>query len=227
MKRLTLTSIFIIGILLLAGCAAKTVWLPLWTTPPPGSTSGLKALPSASTSASATTKASDQLFANEADSMEDPKITVYKSKHILEVWDGDTLMARMKVAIGKGATGPKQKTGDNKTPEGSYYICKTSDKGKFYKFLFISYPNEDDASAGLEAETITQSQSDSIKTAAKDKKQPPWDTGLGGEIAITGIGTGGEGKTGDWTAGSIAVSDKNMDYLWKYAVVGVDVVIKP
>lgn len=209
----------------LAGCAKKAVWVSLWSTPMPGRTSSI--IVTAVPSAAATPDESSKLFRTDADSMANPRIVVSKTDHTLEVWDGEKLMARMKAALGRGDGAAKQKSGDNNTPEGNYYVCKVAEGGKFYKSLFISYPNVDDANTAVLGAQITQDQLDKITNAIESKGIPPWDTKLGGEIAINGIGTGGKNKEGDWTAGNVAVSDEDMDYLWKYIKVGVDVEIDP
>jgi hypothetical protein len=206
---------------LLSGCAKKAVWQPLWTNPPPGALT----LPPKTKDPNATF-APEDYFATDTDGMVNPSIVISKSKHTLEVYDGETLMARMKVALGRNE-GAKKKSGDNKTPEGDYFICKTEESDKYYKSLFLSYPNSDDAYSGMESGIINQEKYDAVVDAIDRKQQPPWDTKLGGEIAVTGIGTTGKGKSGDWTAGNIAVSDKNMDYLWKYIGVGTGVQINP
>jgi hypothetical protein len=207
---------------LLSGCAAKATWLPLWTAPPPGATteiaSGEPGDPEATPQ--------PDYFTTDVEAMESPRVVVNKSEHALEVYDGSTLMARIKVALGR-SEGAKRKSGDNKTPEGDYFICSTSESEKYYKSLFLSYPNSDDAYAGLNDGVIQQEQYDEISSATDRREQPPWDTKLGGEIAICGSGTTGQGKTGDWTGGNIVVSDKDMDYLWKYIKEGVDVQINP
>lgn len=227
MKRFfLLTALILSAAAALAGCAKKAAWMSLWSTPVPGKTSKIIATPVPTPGA--TPDESKKLFTTGADSMADPKIVVSKTSHTLELWDGDTLMARMKAALGRGeGGGPKQKSGDNLTPEGSYYICKAAEGGKFYKSLFISYPNSDDANQGILNGLIKQDQLDAINSAIDGKKTPPWNTGLGGEIAINGTGSGGKNKEGDWTAGNIALSDEDMDYLWKFAKVGTDVEIDP
>ena len=214
-KKLLSTFAILAIIATLAGCAPKATWLPLLSTPMPGRTSSVTNEPDVSAAPGENGEAAaDQWFAKDVEKMDNPKIIVTKSSHTLEVWDGETLMARMKVALGRGGDGPKLKAGDNLTPEGDYYICKTNDQGgKFYKSLFISYPNAEDANAGLINHIINQEQCDDITKAIENRKQPPWDTDLGSEIAINGIGTGGVDKSGDWTAGNIAVSDKDMDYV--------------
>ena len=223
-KRFLIFSILLLSALpLLCGCGPKPTWLPLWTNLPPGSTP----LPTPTKDPNATFAPSDY-FENDAQggSMKNPSVVISKSKHTLEVYDGATLMARMKVMLGK-VPGAKKKSGDDKTPEGDYFICSTDQSAKYYKTLYLSYPNSDDALNGLDGKIITQDQYDSITSAIDSKEQPPWDTGLGGQIGITGTGTAGQGKTGDWTAGNVAVSDKDMDYLWKYIPPGTDVQINP
>ena len=212
------------AMLLLTGCA-KATWQPLWSTPMPGYT------PGATLQGSAVPQASSlpllDYFQKDADSMSSPHILIQKSKRVLELYDGDTLMARMKIALGNNPEGPKTKDGDGKTPEGTYYICATNGASKYDKSLCISYPNEDDALRGLGLGFLNQSEYDSIVNAIEDKKQPNWNTKMGGEIAINGQGEEGKDKTGDWTAGNIAVTDEQMDYIWKYIKKGAEVVIQP
>jgi hypothetical protein len=222
-RLVSFVMVIFLALPLLSGCAKKPVWQPLWTNPPAGLTP--ETTPTKDPNA---TLAPEDYFATEVDSMDNPSVVITKSKHILEVYDGETLMARMKVSLGR-TEGAKKRSGDNKTPEGSYFICSVSDTGKYYKSLFLSYPNSDDAYAGLEEKLIDQEQYDEIVSDIDRRQQPLWDTKLGSEIAISGTGTAGQGKTGnDWTAGNIVVSDKDMDYLWEHiATTGTDVQINP
>jgi hypothetical protein len=167
------------------------------------------------------------LFANQVETMEEPRIVVYKARHMLEVYDGNTLMARFPVMLGTSPSGRKTEDGDGKTPEGTYYICFRNNKSKFYKSLVLSYPNEEDALLALDDDRITQSEYSAIADAIDRQEKPPWTTALGGEIAICGLGTEGEGKSGDWTSGNIAVKNADVDYLWNYIELKTEVVIKP
>lgn len=210
---------------LLSACAQKAVWLPLWTPPAPGSTYALSGGLIGAEPPEETPEP-DELFASDAESLKYPRIIVYKSRHFLELYDGETLVARLRVAVGRG-DGAKHKSGDNKTPEGSYFICKISEEGRHYKSLFINYPNSDDAYSGLNEKLIDEEKYNEIVEAADRREQPPWDTKLGGEIAISGTGSAGRDKYGDWTAGNVALGDKDMDYLMKYVGLDVDVEIRP
>lgn len=227
MKRLGIpVTLIILSALLLAACAAKTVWLPLFDSPDPNRTPGLIDDLSPTPKPSDGSEDANKIFKNDVESMSAPRIVVYKSKNVLELWDGDTLMARLKAAMGKN-DGPKQKSGDGKTPEGTYYICKSVGTGQYYKSLFFSYPNADDALAGLNDEKITQAQYDEIASAIDRQEIPLWNTKLGGEIAISGTGTIGKGLEGNWTGGNVALSDEDMDYLLKYVTLDVEVEINP
>ncbi len=226
MKRLGFAVVItLLTALLLAACAAKTVWLPLFDSPDPNRTPTYIDDPSPTPTGKNQINEND-IFKNDAESMAAPRVVVYKSRNVLELWDGDTLMARMKAAMGKH-DGPKQKSGDGKTPEGTYYICKSVGTGQYYKSLFFSYPNTDDALAGLNDEKITQAQYDEIASAIDRQEIPLWNTKLGGEIAISGTGTIGKGLEGNWTGGNVALSDEDMDYLLKYVSLGVEVEINP
>jgi murein L,D-transpeptidase YafK len=110
--------------------------------------------------------------------------------------------------------------GDRKTPEGSYYITHKNAKSQFYLSLGISYPNLDDARAGLRAGLISKSEFARIETANKHKKLPPQGTRLGGDIFIHG-----GGAQLDWTWGCIALNNQDMDFLFTHVAVGDKVTI--
>ena len=72
-------------------------------------------------------------------------LKVYKEKRILELYGDDKLIGSFKIALGGAPIGSKDKEGDNKTPEGKYYICTRNDKSKYKLFLGLNYPNVQDA----------------------------------------------------------------------------------
>ncbi len=151
-----------------------------------------------------------------------PNIIIQKSKRLLELRDGDALFAVYPIGLGRAPVGDKAQEGDSKTPEGAYYICTRNSNSKFYLSLGLSYPNAKDAEQGLAQGRITQSEYDQITAALRQKKQPPWNTALGGEIMIHG-----GGSASDWTAGCIALDNDAMDVLWAYCPLQTPVVIVP
>lgn len=150
------------------------------------------------------------------------RVVVRKSLRILELWDGNTLIGSYSVGLGWTPEGPKRAEGDGRTPEGEYYVCLRNPNSSYYLSLGLSYPNKDDAKAGLDGGRISQSAYNQIAEAIDSRQRPPWNTALGGEIMIHGHGGGR-----DWTAGCVAVDDEVMDILWAACPIGTPVTILP
>jgi len=140
------------------------------------------------------------------------KLVVYKSKRQLLAFSNDKLIKSYTIALGKNPVGPKQFKDDNKTPEGVYKIDNKSAISKYHKNLGISYPNDRDKSF-----------------ARKNKKDP------GGEIKIHGLPNKMVmpnklqkfHKFNDWTLGCIAVTNDEIDELYKFVKIGTTIIIYP
>lgn len=156
------------------------------------------------------------------DELTSPRIIVKKSERILELWDGDTLYGSYPIGLGWSPEGDKQKEGDGRTPEGTYYVCTRNSYSSFYLSLGVSYPNKEDAASALEEGSIDQDTYRQIADAAERYTQPPWNTAMGGEIMIHGMGSGS-----DWTAGCVAVDNDVMDLLWKHCPMKTPIIIQP
>jgi hypothetical protein len=154
--------------------------------------------------------------------LKEPNIIVLKSERRLELYDEDLLVGAYPVALGREPFGDKKAEGDGRTPEGNYFICTRNEQSRFYLSLGISYPNKEDAKEALDSGTIDRETYDLISAAADNLSKPPWDTPLGGEIMIHGIGS-----HEDWTEGCVAVNNNVMDVLWQYCPLGTPVIIKP
>jgi len=150
------------------------------------------------------------------------QLTIKKSARSLELASNGKLLKTYKIALGFTPVGAKQRQGDGKTPEGTYYICNKNPKSKFYLSLAISYPNELDAKDGLAGGLIDRHQYNLIVNAQKRKGIPPWNTALGGEIFIHG-----EGASRDWTFGCIALDNPDIKELYDRIPVGTPVTILP
>jgi len=110
--------------------------------------------------------------------------------------------------LGKNWVGDKRLKGDMATPEGMYKITRKFDgrKTKYYKALLLDYPNDEDT-ARFRAEI--------------EKGSLPPDAKIGNLIEIHGNG----GKGIDWTEGCVALTDKEMDIVFKIVKVGTPVTI--
>jgi tetratricopeptide (TPR) repeat protein len=137
------------------------------------------------------------------------KILIEKMARQLMLISNGEVIKTYKIALGGNPNGPKERQGDNKTPEGTYFIDSRNKDSQYRLSLRISYPNERD------------------QKRAKDLGVSP-----GGDIMIHGIKNGlswvGDSHTEvDWTKGCIAVTDEEIEEIEKLAPVGTPVEIRP
>ena len=121
-------------------------------------------------------------------------IVVNKASRKMFLLSGTTALRGFDVQLGGDPVGPKRWEGDGKTPEGAYMIDRRNPNSSYYLSLGISYPNAMDAAY---AQSLGRSP--------------------GGDIFIHGTPREMR-KAGDWTAGCIAVTDREMEDI--YAMVG-------
>jgi murein L,D-transpeptidase YafK len=122
--------------------------------------------------------------------------------------------------LGFAPAGDKEHEGDGKTPLGEFYVFTKNEQSKFYLSLGLSYPSIDDAERGLRENLISREEHDSILQAIAEKRMPPQNTPLGGEIYIHGGGT-----ERDWTWGCVALENEEMKELFDALPVGTRVTI--
>jgi murein L,D-transpeptidase YafK len=108
-----------------------------------------------------------------------------KSQRRLELWVGRRMVKAYRIQLGENPVGRKTRQGDSRTPEGEYFICDHKPSA-YYLALWISYPNLNDARAGLEAGLITKEQVEEIAAALKEGRCPPQNTRLGGLLLLHG-----------------------------------------
>jgi tetratricopeptide (TPR) repeat protein len=137
------------------------------------------------------------------------RILIEKSARRLMLISQGEVLKTYKIALGGNPIGPKERQGDNKTPEGTYVIDARNRDSRFHLSLHISYPNEKD------------------KNRAKELGVSP-----GGDIMIHGIKNGfswvGDAHAGlDWTKGCIAVTNEEIEEIARLAPNGTIVEIRP
>jgi len=136
-------------------------------------------------------------------------ILVEKSEKRLTLFSDNNKIKSYKVALGKKPVGHKSMEGDRKTPEGIYYIDNRKSDSKFHRALHISYPNEIDT---FFAEKLGVSP--------------------GGNIMIHGTGEdyawmGKYHVVHNWTDGCIAVTNQEIEEIWKIVPDGAKIKIIP
>lgn len=145
---------------------------------------------------------------NESRKNKDYSIIIDKFSRKCFIYLNGSKKYEFEAELGSNWVGDKRVKGDKATPEGMYKITRKFDgnKTKYYKALLLDYPNDEDK-AKFKAEIARGS----LPASAK----------IGGLIEIHGNG----GKGIDWTEGCVALTDKQMDVIYKIAKVGTPVTI--
>jgi murein L,D-transpeptidase YafK len=136
-------------------------------------------------------------------------IVVQKADHVMSLWkQGRIIKTYPILAFGADPLGHKMREGDEKTPEGTYFINDKHPSQHFQKFLNISYPNDEDR-------------------ARAQKMGVP----VGGNVGIHGDRGGISGffqrMDKNWTDGCIAMRNADIEEIFAKVEVGTPIMIKP
>ena len=151
-------------------------------------------------------------------------IRIFKSERRLEYTDGSEHFS-CPVMLGANPEGHKQREGDGRTPEGVYRVCTVNRESKFHISLGLSYPNARDAREGFREKRIGLAALCLLLAQNALGLRPCWKTALGGFVMIHGESP--DGKSGDWTQGCAAVSNKDIEALASKVKKGEKVEILP
>jgi murein L,D-transpeptidase YafK len=124
------------------------------------------------------------------------RVVVHKSERRLLLMHGGNIVRSYHVALGLSPVGQKERSGDFRTPEGTYRLEKRNPRSDYFLSIKVSYPNEADL---------------------KRAHARHWDTG--GSIMIHGLPNllrheADYYESHDWTDGCIAVSNADMTEIW-------------
>jgi murein L,D-transpeptidase YafK len=136
------------------------------------------------------------------------KVIVLKSQRRLQLMKGETVLKSYPISLGTNPIGAKERQGDHKTPEGRYILDRHNEKSQFHRSIHISYPNEAD------------------RAHARKLGVSP-----GGDIFLHGSPNGSESSAEappeDWTDGCIAVTNAEIDEIFRAVPDGTPIEIKP
>ncbi len=136
-------------------------------------------------------------------------IRVYKRNHWMAVYRDGQIVREFFVSLGRGGLGPKRRWGDGRVPEGVYPITAHNSHSSYHLSLRIGYPTAQQASAAREA-----------------------GLNAGGDIMIHGL-PNGDGWIGsrqmrlDWTEGCIALTNPEIEWLYRAVADGTPIEIYP
>ncbi|RFP90760.1 hypothetical protein DZK27_00285 [Rhodobacteraceae bacterium 63075] len=119
------------------------------------------------------------------------QVIVEKDARKMYLLNGTQVLKAYDVGLGFAPIGHKAFEGDGRTPEGNYIIDRRNPDSEFHLSIGIDYPNEED-----------------IKRAKALGKDP------GGDIFIHGQPNAFRSGGGDWTAGCISVTNREMEDIY-------------
>lgn len=137
------------------------------------------------------------------------RVVVLKSQRQMVLMRGDAVIRVYSVALGRYPKGHKFQEGDSRTPEGRYTLDYRLEDSLFHRAIRVSYPNERDVARA--------------QAAGVDP---------GGQIMIHGLPNDWSAEQInhpdlDWTQGCIAVTNEEMDDIWRLVRVGTPIDIYP
>jgi lipoprotein-anchoring transpeptidase ErfK/SrfK len=137
------------------------------------------------------------------------KVVVFKAERELRLVNEGEVFARYRIALGGNPVGHKRREGDQRTPEGHYTLDWRTKDSDYYRSIHISYPAPRD------------------RRLAAAKGVDPGDS-----IMIHGLPPkyawmGEHHANADWTDGCIAVSNAEIDRIWRRVPNGTPIVIHP
>lgn len=113
------------------------------------------------------------------------------------------------VSLGSIPWGHKQFAGDERTPEGVYWLEYKNSSSPYYRSIRISYPNDEDR---MRARAMGRDPGGDIMIHGQ-----PLDSDWSDEVALLF----------NWTNGCIAVSNEAMEDIWAEVAVGTLIEIRP
>ena len=135
-------------------------------------------------------------------------VLVDKSDRKLYLLRDGAVVAEYSVAFGANPRGHKQQEGDERTPEGNYVLDYKKADSAFHKAIHISYPDEADqraaAAMGVEPGGLIMIHGQR--------------NGLGWLSFLT--------QRFNWTDGCIAVTNREMDEIWRLVDVDTSIEIR-
>lgn len=132
-----------------------------------------------------------------------------KSLRRLTLFARGVKVRQYEVALGRNPVGDKRARGDGRTPEGLFYIEGHNPRSKYHLSLRISYP-------------------DAAHVALARRRG----VSAGGDIMIHGLppafaSVGALHRQQDWTEGCVAVTNEEIEEIWRAVPDGARILIRP
>ena len=135
------------------------------------------------------------------------RIVIEKGRRTMVAYRDGEIQKRYRIGLGFAPEGDKQQQGDGKTPEGVFRVDRRNDRSRFHLSLGIDYPRPED------------------RAEAAERGVNP-----GGDIFIHGQPNKLADNMmipGDWTEGCVAITNPEIEELFRHTRIGTEVEIRP
>jgi murein L,D-transpeptidase YafK len=137
------------------------------------------------------------------------RIVIEKAARRLYLLRGDDVLVEYPVRLGLNPYGHKEREGDFRTPEGTYYLSRRNPRSEFFLSVEVSYPNEADRARARQAGVRPGGLIMIHGQPNVPRKSPDYYA------------------NNDWTDGCIAVSNSDMVDIWQRTRLGIPIEIRP
>ncbi|MEO6846698.1 MAG: L,D-transpeptidase family protein [Chthoniobacterales bacterium] len=137
------------------------------------------------------------------------RIVIWKAERKMTLYKNSETLKTYRIVLGFEPNGAKHFEGDGKTPEGKYFISEHNPKSSYHLSLRISYPDSKDTAYAAQANLPA-----------------------GGDIMIHGLPNEANPEDSkytakDWTLGCIAVTNREIDEIYRQVPDGTPIEILP
>ena len=132
------------------------------------------------------------------------RVLIDKGERRMHLLHNEKVLKSYSVGLGFAPAGHKAVEGDGRTPEGEYRIDRRNPNSEFHLSIGISYPNQQDRER---AHAVGKSPGGDIFIHGR-----PWKNRKGGR---------------DWTAGCIAVTNREIEEIYAMVRDGTPITINP
>ena len=137
------------------------------------------------------------------------RILIEKAARRLTLYRGTTVVQSYAVSLGLAPVGAKEREGDQRTPEGRYRVTEHKADSSFHRALRVSYPEAGD-----------------VARAAQHGYAPGFDIMIHGLPNDWGV-IGRMHRFRDWTAGCIALTNAEIEEVFRVVTPDAQIEIRP
>jgi murein L,D-transpeptidase YafK len=137
------------------------------------------------------------------------RVVVLKRERQMQLIRRGEMLRSYRISLGLQPAGPKERSGDFRTPEGTYRLARRNSRSDYFLSIQVSYPNADDE---------------------RNARRNGWR--VGGSIMIHGLPNllrhpASYYTNQDWTDGCIALSNSDMVEFWLLTQDNIPIEIRP